>query len=166
MDGNSQLLVKTSRIDIKNLCPRFAICRTTRSCCFYSHFKRNLQPHNIFDWCRDKQFAMLRTFGNSVYQGFLSTHIANHKNHDYTRTNHIRTRHSDYISYCCIPTKITVKEMKCETRNRKQRWAAAKPAEGPRDASCQLKSCQLPCNSAETTYTTSPDQTDGMKLEI
>ena len=31
-------------------------------------------------------------------------------------------------------------------------------AEGPRDASCQLKSCQLPCSSAETTYATSPDQ--------
>ena len=28
-------------------------------------------------------------------------------------------------------------------------------AEGPRDASCQLKSCQLPRNSAETTCTTS-----------
>ena len=39
-------------------------------------------------------------------------------------------------------------------------------AEGPRDASCQLKSCQLPRNSAETTYTTRPDQIDGMKLEI
>ena len=39
-------------------------------------------------------------------------------------------------------------------------------AEGPRDASCQLKSCQLPRNCAETTYTTSPDQIDGMKLEI
>ena len=39
-------------------------------------------------------------------------------------------------------------------------------AEGPRDASCQLKSCQLQRNSAETTYTTSPDQIDGMKLEI
>jgi len=38
-------------------------------------------------------------------------------------------------------------------------------AEGPRDTSCQLKSCQLPRNSAETTYTTSPDQTDGMKLK-
>jgi len=34
------------------------------------------------------------------------------------------------------------------------------------DASCQLKSCQLPRNSAETTYTTNPDQIDGMKLEI
>jgi len=39
-------------------------------------------------------------------------------------------------------------------------------AEGPRDASCQLKSCQLRRNSAETTYTTSPDQIDSMKLEI
>ena len=39
-------------------------------------------------------------------------------------------------------------------------------AAGPRDASCQWKSCQLPRNSAETTYATSPDQIDGMKLEI
>ena len=39
-------------------------------------------------------------------------------------------------------------------------------AEATRDASCQLKSCQLPLNGAETTYTTSPDQIDGMKLEI
>ena len=39
-------------------------------------------------------------------------------------------------------------------------------AKGPRDASCQLKYCQLPRNRAETTYTTSPDQIDGMKLEI
>jgi len=39
-------------------------------------------------------------------------------------------------------------------------------AEEPRDASCQLKSCKLPRNSAETTYTTSPDQIDGMKLEV
>ena len=31
-------------------------------------------------------------------------------------------------------------------------------AEGPRDASCQLKSCKLPRNSAETTCTTSPEQ--------
>ena len=47
----------------------------------------------------------------------------------------------------------------CKTRS-------SATAEGPRDASCQLKSCQLPRNSAETTYTTSPDQIDGMKLEI
>jgi len=39
-------------------------------------------------------------------------------------------------------------------------------AKGPRNGSCQLKSGQLPRNSAETTYTTSPGQIDGMKLEI
>ena len=38
-------------------------------------------------------------------------------------------------------------------------------AEGPRDASCQLKSCQLPRNSAETTCATSPEQIKVMKLE-
>jgi len=38
---------------------------------------------------------------------------------------------------------------------------------GPRSASCQLKSCQLPCNSAETrrTYTKSTEQIEVMKLE-
>ena len=49
------------------------------------------------------------------------------------------------------------------------RWSSTRSsaiAEGPRDASCQLKSCQLPRNSTETTYTTSPDQIDGLKLEI
>jgi len=49
--------------------------------------------------------------------------------------------------------------------HRKQTRSSA-IAEGPRDASCQLKTCQLPRNSAETTYTTSPDQIDGMKLEV
>ena len=38
-------------------------------------------------------------------------------------------------------------------------------AEGPRDASCQLKSCQLPRNSAETTCTTNPEQIKVIKLE-
>jgi len=38
-------------------------------------------------------------------------------------------------------------------------------ADGPRDASCQLKSCQLPRNSAETTCTTGPEQNDVMRLE-
>jgi len=39
-------------------------------------------------------------------------------------------------------------------------------AEGPRDASCQLESCQLPHNSAETTCTTSPEQIEVMKLKL
>ena len=34
--------------------------------------------------------------------------------------------------------------------------------EGPRDASCQLKSCQLPRNSAETT---GPEEIEVMELE-
>ena len=38
-------------------------------------------------------------------------------------------------------------------------------AEGPRDASCQLKSCQLPRNNAETTCTTSPEEIEVVKLE-
>jgi len=39
----------------------------------------------------------------------------------------------------------------------------------PSDPAMRLvssNSCQLPRNSAETTYMTSPDQTDGMKLEV
>jgi len=38
-------------------------------------------------------------------------------------------------------------------------------AEGPRDASCQLKSCQSARNSAKTTCTTSPEHIEVMKLE-
>ena len=38
-------------------------------------------------------------------------------------------------------------------------------AKGLHDASCQLNSCQLPCNSAETTCTTNPEQIKVMKLE-
>jgi len=38
-------------------------------------------------------------------------------------------------------------------------------AEVPRDASCQLKSCQLPQSSAENTCMTSPEQIEVMKLE-
>jgi len=42
--------------------------------------------------------------------------------------------------------------------DRCQNWTRSSAiAEGPRDASCQLKSCQLPRNSAETTCT-SPGQ--------
>jgi len=38
-------------------------------------------------------------------------------------------------------------------------------AEGVRDALCQLKSCQLPRNCAETTCMTSPEQIEVIKLE-
>ena len=66
-----------------------------------------------------------------------------------------------------VKTIINVRKL---SRNRNQQspvlTRSSAIAEGPRDASCQLKSCQLPRNSAEITYTTSPDQIDGMKLEI
>ena len=55
---------------------------------------------------------------------------------------------------------------KWKTKTDKLQTRSSAIAEGPRDASCQLKYCQLPRNSAETTYTTSPHQIDGMKLEI
>jgi len=38
-------------------------------------------------------------------------------------------------------------------------------AQRPRNASCQLKSCQLPRNSAETTCTTSAERIEVMQLE-
>ena len=70
-----------------------------------------------------------------------------------------------YILYIGPTSVFTVNFKKtCTQTNNKTRSSAI--AEGPRDASCQLKSCQLPRNSAETTYTTSPDKIDGMKLEI
>jgi len=59
------------------------------------------------------------------------------------------------------PSECSVTYRQCKINTR-----SSATAEGPRDASCQLKSCQLPRNSAETTYTKSPDQIDGMKLEI
>ena len=54
----------------------------------------------------------------------------------------------------------------CNKRKALVKTRSSAIADGPRDASCQLKSCQLPSNSAENTYLTSPDQIDGMKLEI
>jgi len=58
------------------------------------------------------------------------------------------------------------KRLKTSKRDENKKTRSSAIAAGPRDASCQLKSCQLPRNSAETTYTTSPDQIDGMKLDI
>jgi len=52
-----------------------------------------------------------------------------------------------------------------ETRTGPVHTRSSAIAEGPRDASCQLKSCQFPRNNAETTCTTSPEQIEVMKLE-
>ena len=65
-----------------------------------------------------------------------------------------------------IITSIICHRAEAEGRLQSNHTRSSAIAEGPRDGSCQLKSCQLPRNSAETTYTTSPDQIDGMKLEI
>jgi len=54
---------------------------------------------------------------------------------------------------------------KARMEYKKSRTRSSVIAEGPRHASCQLKSCQLPRNSAETTCTTSPEQIEVTKLE-
>jgi len=46
-----------------------------------------------------------------------------------------------------------------------QKTRSSAITKGLRVTSCQLKSCQLPCNSAETTRTTSLEQIEVTKLE-
>ena len=67
------------------------------------------------------------------------------------RRSHRPYKKSHYRLYTTAVTKIT---------------RSSAIAEGPRDESCQLTSCQLPRNSAETTCTTSPEQIEVMKLEL
>jgi len=71
-----------------------------------------------------------------------------------------RAQHSNTsraASHRCLSMNETSKSWQLDSSTLTRSSAIA---EGPRDASCQLKSCQLPRNSAETTYTTSPDQID------
>jgi len=74
-------------------------------------------------------------------------------------------RSDKYVYRTCDLLLITVRNNAssvasvCNTRS-------SAIAEGPRDALCQLKSCQLPRNSAETTCATSPKQIEVMKLEV
>jgi len=49
-------------------------------------------------------------------------------------------------------------------KQRKTRSSAI--AEGPRNASCQLKSCQSPTQVHKLYLTTSPEQIEVMKLEV
>ena len=62
-----------------------------------------------------------------------------------TRTANRQTRSSRYVSRNVVNSSATV-----ATRS-------SAIAEKPRDASCQMKSCQLLRNSAETICTTSPE---------
>jgi len=63
---------------------------------------------------------------------------------------------------CSVGWRLTIIGLQPSPKNEQKSSAIA---DGPRDASCQLKSCQLPRNSAETTCTTSPEQSEVMKLE-
>ena len=63
----------------------------------------------------------------------------------------------------CKRLNVSRKVFKVIVKTFRKRSSAI--AEGPRDASCQLKSCQLPRNSAETTCMTSPEEIEVMKLE-
>jgi len=65
----------------------------------------------------------------------------------------LATRNANFD--CIEPTRLKTSVFSFSTRS----------TAGPRDASCQLKSCQLPRNSAETTCTTSREQIEVMKLE-
>ena len=65
---------------------------------------------------------------------------------------------------CRQPRKPTPLERR-DRQHLPQETRSSAIAEGPRDASRQLKSFQLPRNSAETTSTTIPEQIEVMKLE-
>ena len=61
--------------------------------------------------------------------------------------------------------KVELQSFRRQKRTSLSTTISSAIAEGPRDASCQLKSCQLPRNSSEITCTTSPEQIEVMKLE-
>jgi len=67
-------------------------------------------------------------------------------------------QHQLYVAYCCYRWSRVAFVSWVFTRS-------SAIAEGLHDASCQLKSCQLPHNSAETTCVTSPERIEVMKLE-
>jgi len=69
-----------------------------------------------------------------------------------------------FINFHADPIKPAYEESQSDASKRIRTRSSA-IAEGPCNASCQLKSCQLPRNSAETTCTTSLEQIEVMKLE-
>jgi len=70
---------------------------------------------------------------------------------------------SEYVCFCAA---VVIVNWRADLRkNFESTTRSSAIADGPRDASCQLKSCQLPNNSAENTWTTSPEQIEVMKLE-
>ena len=76
------------------------------------------------------------------------------------------------VDKCCSISFIANVSSLCNTQNYIENskvchelTRSSAIVEGPHDASCQLKSCQLPRHSAETTCTTSPEQIEVIKLE-
>jgi len=67
---------------------------------------------------------------------------------------------SEYV--CIFCAEVFIVNWRADLRKYKKSLAIA---EGPRDGSCQLKSCQLPSNIAVNTCATSPEQIEVMKLE-
>jgi len=79
----------------------------------------------------------------------------------YSDQSHLNSTHAPLLCHQCAELAVIWHlhiDYQIQTRS-------SAIAEGPRDALCQLKSCQLPRNSAETTCTTSPEQIKVMKLE-
>ena len=113
---------------------------------------------------------LLRTFCVCFYNAALRLNSTTRARPDPTRPDRTRVCDGQAGCMCTRPSERTDLTRYGETTSNVDSIAelsrSSAIAEGPRDASCQLKSCQLPRNSAETTYTTSPDQIDGMKLEI
>jgi len=90
---------------------------------------------------------------------------------NFAKTGYVSTRCSAHHRCKNVQIKIkNVKNVKNVTKIKKNvckrnKTRSSAIAEEPRDASGQLKSCQLPRNSAETACTTSPEQIEVMKLE-
>jgi len=85
------------------------------------------------------------------------------------RPTHQRGLHYSlhHVSSVCLSDLDTTirKYITIDWLNRSLTYWIQQEAQLSCDASCQLKSCRLPRNSAETTCTTSPEQTEIMKLE-
>jgi len=82
---------------------------------------------------------------------------------------------SAVVKVSCNKTKTSsakTSSLETKTNTKTQKWDIKQEAQlSPSDRAMRLVSSNLanyhlPRNSAETTYTTSPDQTDGMKLEV
>ena len=127
----------------------------------------------IVSFSSSKQLIKILTFQHYFYfaEYYNSVHIC------INRIDESRTARSDKNTNSCPKTLVVMPNLavllfSIVFKSRKTRFDIltmytrnSAIAEGPRDASCQLKSCQRPRNSAETTCTTCAEQIEVMKLE-